>query len=171
MSKTLVKIQEKWDIIIYNPNYMISNTGKVLSVNRNIILKPQIDNGYHRVNLYLNGNMKHYCIHRLVAEHFINNPKVLPEVNHKDGNKANNNVSNLEWITTKGNAQHAYKTNLRYAKLGENCSWSKLTEEQVLDIRERYKIGAFNMRELSEYFQVNKTTIWEIIHRKIWRHI
>jgi hypothetical protein len=55
-------------------------------------------------------------VHRLVASAFIDNPLGLPQINHKDGNKKNNNTSNLEWVTQKGNNRHAIKTNLRRAK-------------------------------------------------------
>lgn len=170
--------KEIWkDINDYAKYYQISNFGKVKSLPRfhrkqELILKHTISKGgYHRVPLTKNGKSKKYLISRLVALHFIPNTNNLPEVNHKDGNKANNKKSNLAWITPKGNILHAYKTKLRYATIGENCSWSKLTEKQVKDIRNRWKIGAYNMRELAEYFEVHKTTIWEIIHRKIWRHI
>lgn len=86
-------------------NYEVSNYGNVRSLKRNIVLRPSIVNGYLHVGLYKDG--KHYdkYIHRLVAEAFIPNPNNLQEVNHKDENKFNNHVDNLEWCT------HEYNLN------------------------------------------------------------
>lgn len=63
--------------------------------------------GYHVVQLYKDGNFESVLVHRLVATHFIPNPMGWPQVNHKDGNKANNAVDNLEWCTAKMNVRHA----------------------------------------------------------------
>ncbi len=168
---------EIWKSIKNYKDYQISNLGRVKSLPRKnrlneLILKLDTHKqGYKRIGLRKNNKTKKFLVSRLVAIHFIANINNLPEVNHKDGNKSNNKSNNLEWITSKGNSIHAIKNKLRIMLKGEKCSWSKLTEVQVKDIRERWKIGAFNMRELADYFHVHKTTIWEIIHRKIWRHI
>lgn len=97
----------------YEDYYEISNFGNVRSKERNVIYKDgriykyrehQIaknvkDNGYLFVQLYKNNSVKRFYIHRLVAEHFIQNKECKPQVNHIDENKQNNNVSNLEWVT------------------------------------------------------------------------
>jgi hypothetical protein len=96
----------------YEGYYEVSNTGKVRSLTRTVImkdgkprpikgreLKPKINNGYPTVNLSKNGTVKTIRIHRLVALTFIPNPDNLPIINHKDENKQNNNVNNLEWCT------------------------------------------------------------------------
>lgn len=97
------------DIKGYEDLYQVSNIGNVKSVFRyNQILKPQLDSdGYLYVGLYINGKRKYKDVHRLVAENFISNPENKPEVNHKDGNKLNNNDWNLEWNTDKENTNHA----------------------------------------------------------------
>ena len=78
------------------------------------ILKPVLQkNGYLTVSLNKNGKSKTVHIHRLVAETFLTNPDKLPEVNHKDGNKLNNCVENLEWCTSKENVQHSLEIGLR----------------------------------------------------------
>lgn len=90
------------------PNYTIDTDGNVFNKN-NIKLKPRISNsGYARVSLSNDKvKHKHLSVHRLVAETFISNPNNLPQVNHKDENKLNNNVSNLERCTPLYNLQHS----------------------------------------------------------------
>lgn len=98
--------------------YEVSNTGKVRSNNylghgKTVELKQNKDRGeYHTVYLYFEGKRKFKQVHRLVAQAFIPNPEEKPQVNHQDGNKSNNNVSNLEWNTKKENSQHAARTGL-----------------------------------------------------------
>lgn len=100
--------EEIWeDIVLYDDLpyvYQISNKGRVYNKTRRVFLHTTMDNrGYLSVELA----KKHYCsVHRLVAETFIPNPENKPFVNHIDGNKSNNNVNNLEWVTEKENAKH-----------------------------------------------------------------
>ena len=85
----------------------MSNLGNILSLKTNKLLKANmIANGYFAVQLCKNGKRKSFLVHRIVAEHFINNPNNLPEINHKDENKANNTVNNLEWCTRKYNMNY-----------------------------------------------------------------
>ena len=111
-------MKEIWkDIDGYEGLYQISNLGRVkslkyhnnkfkLTVSREKILKPCIHSNYYCVILTKNKNHKNYSVHRLVAQAFIPNPKNLPCVNHKDENKLNNEVSNLEWCTYKYNSNY-----------------------------------------------------------------
>ena len=111
----------------YEGIYEISNLGNVKALPRikvnnrgyqkmkERIAKPSKQNSeYFRVSLTNNNHQrKYYSIHRLVAEAFLPNPNNLPQVNHKDGNKENNNVNNLEWCTRSYNLQHAYDNGLK----------------------------------------------------------
>lgn len=92
--------------------YEISNNGIVRNINTKYIYKQFNRNGYYTVNLNSDNIRKHFSIHRLVAQTFIDNPNNYEIVNHKDGNKLNNNVENLEWCTYKQNTKHALDNNL-----------------------------------------------------------
>ena len=88
--------------------YYVSSDGRVLGANG--LLKPvRGKDGYLRCNIAQDGKFRLWLVHRLVAEAFIPNPDNKPEVNHIDGDKANNNVSNLEWVTREENIRHAHK--------------------------------------------------------------
>lgn len=84
--------------------YFISENGELYGTFMKKIQKPQI---CHKGYAYIEIGKKKFKIHRLVAKYFIQNPEDKPQVNHKDGNKLNNNVSNLEWVTNKENYEHA----------------------------------------------------------------
>lgn len=99
-----MEFTEEWRQIRGFPDHFISNTGLVFSKISNRVLKSKIDRyGYEAISLSRLGKTKHFTIHRLVAKAFIPNPDNLPTVNHKDENKLNNNVYNLEWSTVKDN--------------------------------------------------------------------
>lgn len=119
------------DIKGYEGLYKISSTGEIKSVDRYVkhgrhdndnlkfikgrILKQDENKkrfGYMQVNLWKNNKGKTFKVHRLVAEHFIPNPNNHPQVNHIDGDKTNNNISNLEWVTDKENKIHGWENNL-----------------------------------------------------------
>lgn len=112
----------------FGDRYFISNYGRVKSNTiRSRMRKPHITpNGYESHRLYYKTNdYKVFSGHRLVALHFIPNPENLKEVNHKDGNKRNNHVSNLEWCTGSHNQRHAFSTGLQRARVGNDNILSK----------------------------------------------
>lgn len=100
---------EIWrDIPNTNGQYKVSNTGKVMTVRTGRILTPVIDaRGYERVCLFKSERDRRYKVHRLVALAFVPNPDGKKQVNHIDGNKRNNCVSNLEWVTNEENMHHS----------------------------------------------------------------
>lgn len=116
----------KWEILKENDNYMINKKGEVKSRKTNKILKPvKIKNGYYTYNLCRNGKQKTYLAHRLVANNFIPNTEGYNEINHKDGDKSNNNVNNLEWCSRSHNLKEAYKLGLKVVPRSENNVNSK----------------------------------------------
>ena len=140
---------EIWkDIKGYEGYYQVSNFGRVKSIERKVnkwdgirtinerILKQNLShNGYYFVSLSKNGKRRTYRVNRLVAEAFIPNPDNLPQVNHKEENKLNNNVENLEWCTSKYNnnyGTHNDKISKRLSKpvlqLDKNGNFIKLWE-------------------------------------------
>ena len=124
-------LKREWkEIKGYEGKYIISNYGEIISLPRtkqNNSKKQYVEpkeirkivnnrNGYVYVYLCNDGKDINMRVHRLVAEAFIPNPNNLPQVNHKDGNKINNRVDNLEWCTASENIRHAYKNGLRNKK-------------------------------------------------------
>jgi len=97
---------EDWRIINDFPNYSVSNFGNVMNTTTNKRMKLNVNTGYHHVSLVNDVGQKTFTVHRLLAISFIENPENKPEVNHKDKNKLNNNLSNLEWNTRLENNKH-----------------------------------------------------------------
>ena len=116
-------------------DYFVSSNGDVYSTKRNNMYKmtpTRSTRGYVKVRLSINGKVYNRHIHRMVAETFIPNLENKPEVNHIDGNKKNNCVTNLEWVTRKENADHAYNTGL--FGIGEDFATSEITNKQCKKI-------------------------------------
>lgn len=152
----------------YNDFIEVSEAGDVKSHGK--LIKGEIVRaGYKRVHVSHEGKSYKFLVHRLVAEAFIDNPQKLPVVNHKDGNKLNNYVDNLEWITYSGNLAHAYRIGLRSSD-GELNSMSKLTVQQVREIRSLYeKRGKNNSNTLAKSYGVSPKTIQNIVRGKSWK--
>ena len=130
---------EQWRMIPdYEGLYMVSNLGRVKSLNYNgtgqeRIMKPTVySGGYFRVKLWKNKIPKLYLVHRLVAQTFIQNPDNLPEINHKDENPANNRVENLEWCDRKYNINYGTRTE-KYIRTNTNGKKSKQVVQNSLD--------------------------------------
>lgn len=110
----------------YEGIYTITSDGLVVSKHKNAPKKTYISNsGYERVVLFKNGIGKKFSVHRLVAEAFVPNPNHWEMVNHKDGNKLNNLVSNLEWCDASHNMKHAFSTGLAMPKTTRVIQYTK----------------------------------------------
>lgn len=151
---------ELWKAVPNWQGYQVSNFGRVKSFRNDKpqILKPKVSLDYLQVELFKDGKGKKFQVHRLVAQAFIPNPLNKPQVNHLDGVKFNNHVSNLDWTTAKENTRHAVDTGL--VKQGEDRHDTKLTNQQVQYIRDN-PLG-LNTYELADLFGVNRRTISDI---------
>lgn len=176
---------EDWkDISGYEGLYQVSNTGlvkslpkswvsgknKILRVKGETILKPCLaGKGYLSVTLS-NNFEKHFYIHKLVANHFKVNNSNLPEINHKDGNKLNNNDWNLEFCTSSQNRQHAWDNNLRIFSF-KNHAKAKLSYDIAEEIRKDYQTGNFTQRKLAAKYGIVVSGINQIIKNKNWTNV
>lgn len=160
---------EKFKKIKGYSHYRIYSNGRIYSEFINRYITPTEDSSHYLQNTLVddNGNRKTIKTHRLVAMAFLPNPENLPDVNHKDFNRKNNNVGNLEWCTEKYNTQYTALYNIdnnkeSYMKL------SPLTEEQVLLIPTLLNYG-FSVKFISKLYKVGHITIRNIITGKTWR--
>ena len=147
------------------PSYRITENGIVINIKTNKNVKQQIDkDGYLRVCLYNKNLRTKQFVHRLVATAFIPNPQSLPQVNHIDGNKKNNDVFNLEWVSVKQNVQHSYRTGLKIGKgachKGEFNTRSILKETDVKEILNRKNLGQ-NIKNVYEDYKNKKREIYD----------
>lgn len=132
-----MKYKEKWkDIKDFSEKYEVSNYGKIRNKITNHIYKnTNKKGGYFRLNLYFKNRKRTCLIHREVAQAFIPNPNNLPQVNHKDLNKQNNKVNNLEWCTRSENTIHAIKNGANTMKGFNNYNKNKFHKKYGLIIQ------------------------------------
>lgn len=171
---------EIWYSIDGYQNYMISNCGRVKSLNYNHTRKEKIlvplfnSDGYLHVKLYKNNKVKTITVHRLVASSFIENSESKPQVNHKNGIKTDNRSQNLEWTTAKENTDHAWcsglNENVRGASIlsntGENNGLCKISDVDCEEIRLRYSNGNISQKELAEEYGCAQQQISRIINHQ-----
>ena len=163
-------INETWREIKDFPNYEVSNLGNVRNKKTGKVLKPRQKNGYLVVDLLLDDVIKNLRVHRLVAKAFIPNPDNLPQVNHKDFNKSNNDVSNLEWISRADNIQHSHD-NGRMQKRYEIGPVTVLTVEQVKECYTRVVRDSEGVNVVAISMGKPRTTISSIINKRSRRDI
>jgi hypothetical protein len=167
--------QETWKPIVgYEDRYAVSNLGRVKSLkyrarNRGSaqpskVLTPVLDGKgfYLRVKLYNGNGYKSRPIHQLVLEAFAGDCPEGMVVNHKDGNKQNNTLGNLEYVTLSQNSRHAMRNNFRS---------SNITVDEVYELRELYATGNFYQWELAERFGITQQQVSRIINKKRWSYV
>lgn len=123
-------------------NYTVSYNGDIKNKKTGKVLKPQkVSGGYYQVHLFKDGKMNNVLVHRIVAKAFVPNPNNLPQVNHKDENKANNNADNLEWCTCAYNMQYSYGKPFGQYKNGTLLKiWNSTREVERAGIAKRRNI-------------------------------
>ena len=160
---------------IYNgilTDYLVSSDGNIYSMKSNKFIS-QFKNkgGYLNVHIYIKGREVKRGVHCMVAETFIPNPDNKPQVNHKDGNKLNNNATNLEWCTQSENNTHALVNGLRKAPSGEKVHFAKYTEKQVRKACRMMASDNYDLNEIADKTGIPEKTLSEIRAGSIWKDI
>lgn len=153
--------------------YFVSTTGMVFDRFGNKIKGSLSTTGYLRTNIYINSKPVFKQFHRMIAESLIPNPNNFPCINHKDGNKTNNSIDNLEWCTYSQNTKHAFDSGLENKVVGENHHAHKLTNDAVRDIRANYVKGSRiqGSKYFSEKYNIDVTVVRDVANYITWRHI
>ena len=145
-------------------NYIITKEGSIISKKTGKQLYVHVNKkGYNFVRLKADGNGRTMLVHRIIAYLFLPNPDNLPEVNHKDGNKSNNNHWNLEWCSRKHNVEHAVASGLHHK--GEGSGNSKLTNDQAEQLRGLYRTG-WKQDDLAKRFGITQPRVSDIVNNK-----
>jgi predicted XRE-type DNA-binding protein len=166
---------EVWiDIPGFEGLYKVSNLGNVKSLDRpdsrGYRIKGKLkkltksNNGYTHVSLHKEGKPITKLVHRVVAEAFMDNPENKRVVNHLNGNKTDNRLINLEWATYGENVKHAYDNNL--IPKGENHYSSKLSDQEVKEIRRLCSIDRVKQKDIAERYGVDPSHISDIVNYK-----
>ncbi len=146
--------------------YSVSSLGEIYSHRKDAVLKPWVGTtGYKEISFCVGGVVSRHSVHRTVAITFLDNPQNLPQVNHLDGIKTNNTLSNLEWTDMRGNQLHSSHT------LGKNRGASqhkaRLTEVDVLEIKRLLREGV-RLRDINKMFPVSYSTLFNIKNETAW---
>jgi hypothetical protein len=162
------RIQFPYKPIPSFPQYEVSQGGVVRKVSDKSVCKPFLNvDGYVVVAFWHNNKVVHRRVHRLVMEAWVG--KDSREVNHIDGDKQNNRLSNLEYVTHQENVDHAVTTGL--VRRGEDCAHSKLTDAVVKEIRELHNDAGISLRDLAGMYDVSQEMIVKIVKDRNWRHV
>lgn len=159
----------EWKKIIHEgqeTNYSVSSIGEVRNDLRGNALRPTTQQGYKHTTIVINGKPKRFRVHRLVAEAFIENPLNKPYVNHMNGDRGDNRVKNLEWVTPQENTIHAWETGLAQSavkrkviqyslKGGLVAEYESITEaaEKTNSLAEKITMSCQGLRQTHNLFQ------------------
>ncbi len=165
---------EAWrDVPGYEEFYQVSSGGLVWSLRTGRwVAASRTGRGYMSVTLFREGRRARHFVHRLVASAFLERSHDSDEVNHKNGDKADNRAENLEWVSRSENARHAFDTGLRKppGTRGERINTAKLTEDGVRMIRARRALGE-TIVALAAEFAMSTRQVSDICNRKAWTHV
>ena len=154
-----------WKTLDKFSNYEISSLGDIRNIKTQRILKYGCSSkGYLRTTLRHEGNTVTVAAHRLVAETYIANPNNLPQVNHIDGNKLNNDVSNLEWISCRDNIIHSFNNGLAHNSKQslKTCESRKLTVAIANNLRND-SINGMSAESLANKYGVSKASVYSCL--------
>ena len=167
--------KEQWvDVAGYEGLYRVSSLGYIQSHHQGRWkrLHPFLSrSGYLRISFYLNGQETMYYVHRCVADTFLGPAPDNHQTNHLDGNKLNNAVGNLQWVTPTENLVHAERLGLMNHPRGEKHRSSKLTAKEVRAIRHAYTKGVNTQADIAVMFGVGQQHISNIVNHRSWRQL
>lgn len=160
----------------YCGRFEVSSDGRVRNRHTLRQLKFHLSNGYPRFATRKGRAGRAYCyrVHTLVALAFIGpRPTCRHEINHKDGNKSNNYVSNLEWVTHSQNMQHAYQHGLAEPRRGTQQADAKLNDSLVRFIRSHYRprCPQYGCRAIARRLGVDHSIVSNVINYRTWKHV
>lgn len=171
MSDLLDTYSEEWRPVAISPRYLVSNLGRVRGPKGWVLRGNPLRDGYLLVKVYTqDGRSKTCLIHRLVAAAFLGVPPDNCEVNHKDGDTANNRLCNLEYVTPSENMRHSYQVLNRRGARGSRFARSALDENKVIEMRARYAQGDISTVQLGREYGVSTSTAGKIVLRRTWKH-
>ncbi|HMG89616.1 MAG TPA: HNH endonuclease [Chryseolinea sp.] len=147
-----------------SPKSQLRKDKKKMIAGRQLV--PQLRNGYVRIDLRRNGKCTDGALHRLLAINFIPNPENKPCVNHINGNKQDNRLENLEWVTHKENNVHAVDIGLIPSGSRHRCA--KLSESDVINVRQLFT-GGFSKYAIAKKYNLSPGTIYNIISGRTWK--
>ena len=175
-----VFVKTEWKPVLgFEGYYEVSNKGDVKSLTNRKTMKNGVSklfrgkvlssysdkDGYRCIDLYKDGVRSKKKIHRLVCESFIRPPLENEQVNHINGIKYDNNISNIEWVMPKENVKHSYYV------LKNKGSKRSLSDEQVLEIRDIYKKGELSFQEIGNLFNVSKHIIYYLLKGVTYKNV
>lgn len=180
-----VELEEIWRVVPgFEASHEVSSLGRVRTIERKVpcrwgamrrvrqrVLRfHETGDGYLGITLSFEGRQPRQPVHRVVASAFLGAaPSALHEINHKDGDKANNRVGNLEWVTRSENGLHAYANGLSVSRKGSLHGRAKLTDEQVEEMRSM--AGTVTQREIGRRFGVSERHAGRIVSGERWSHV
>lgn len=163
----------------YEGRYKVARDGAIVSVRRNSgadtserTVSPSIStSGYRFVTLHRSDGKRTVLVHRAVAMAYIPGRPGADCINHKNGDKLDNRVENLEWVTPRENSQHAVRSGL--IKAGEMCASSRLSETQAREILAHWQESPRRLthRQLAAMYRVSRGCIDGVVSRRNWRHL
>ena len=162
----------KWKILKENENYSINEKGEIKNNITKKILSPSInkDSGYYQIDLWKDNKSRKYTLHRLVANNFIPNPENKPTVDHIDGNRLNNNVSNLRWATYSEQNSRFNTFGVRSEKIKViNINGGELIFNRIKDVAEYFDCNISNISQMLKkgtFGKRGKTRNYKFVYMK-----
>lgn len=158
-----------WKKISDLADFEISTTGLIRNQKSKVpVTLCQTKNGYLKTNIFHNGKRYSQLVHRIVLREFTHKSSL--QVNHKDGNKKNNHLTNLEYVTQSENIKHAFRLGIQ-CHTGEKNPAHKLAEADIKSIRKMAAERRISQRQIAREFGISQSSVSKIINRKKWQGV